>query len=667
MSFLNLRIRGRLYCGFGALVLFCAALAGFAVWQLWGIQAQVALMNLQSKSAIRASEIATELQATRRGLLRYAFDQDEASFAEAEKHLSRITDLLEESIKTTPSEERRAMYKNAVKETADLMTKRAALGEAVKQMLAGRNQLYTDGDQMAADVQKFVDAAEKTEFSHEANALETKVLLVRVANWRMLATRDSKGIPTFKANIGKAQQQIAQLEKINLPSNLAPLLAAVKTGVGKYADAFEKTGPNLVLGDELYYKSITPIIVNTIGKMDSTQAAIMQLFEKVSADTESRISTTVTVQQIVAGAATLIGLVIAFLVARGIVKPLSGLTSGMQELAGGNFGVILPGLDRKDEVGDMAQAVEAFKVKAGEKARAEAEAKMKQDQAAAQQRKADMIKLADDFESAVGEIVETVSSASTELEASATTLTSTATRAQQVTAVVAAASEEASTNVQSVASATEELGSSINEISRQVQESARMANEAVDQARKTNDRVGELSKAAARIGDVVELINTIAGQTNLLALNATIEAARAGEAGRGFAVVASEVKALAEQTAKATGEIGQQVAGIQAATQESVGAIKEISGTIEKLSETSATIASAVEEQGAATQEISRNVQQAAQGTQQVSSNIIDVQQGAGETGSASSQVLSAAQSLSSDSNRLKLEVGKFLNSVRAG
>ena len=192
-----------------------------------------------------------------------------------------------------------------------------------------------------------------------------------------------------------------------------------------------------------------------------------------------------------------------------------------------------------------------------------------------------------------------------------------------------------------------------------------MANEAVGQARQTNDRVGELSKAAARIGDVVELINTIAGQTNQLALNATIEAARAGEAGRGFAVVASEVKALAEQTAKATGEIGQQI-GIQAATQESVNAIQAISGTIEKLSEISSTIAAAVEEQGAATQEISRNVQQAAQGTMQVSSHIADVQRGAGETGSASSQVLSAAQSLSGDSNRLKLEVGKFLNSVRA-
>ncbi len=282
------------------------------------------------------------------------------------------------------------------------------------------------------------------------------------------------------------------------------------------------------------------------------------------------------------------------------------------------------------------------------------------------QRRSDMVRLADGFEAAVGEIIETVSSAATELEASADTLTSTANREQELTTMVAAASEEATTNVQSVASATEELTSSVNEIGRQVQESARMANEAVDQARRTNDRVGELSKAAARIGDVVELINSIAGQTNLLALNATIEAARAGEAGRGFAVVASEVKALAEQTAKATGEIGQQIGGIQAATHESVNAIREISGTIERLSEISSTIAAAVEEQSAATQEISRNVQQAAQGTEQVSSHITDVQHGAGETGAASAQVLSAAKSLSGDSNRLKLEVGKFLSSVRA-
>jgi methyl-accepting chemotaxis protein len=368
---------------------------------------------------------------------------------------------------------------------------------------------------------------------------------------------------------------------------------------------------------------------------------------------------------IAAGLVLLLALAVSVFVARGITRPLQRMTGAMKDLAGGKLDVEVPGIGRRDEVGEMADAVEVFKNNASARRELEAEQKETEGRAVAR-RKADMDRLANEFEGAVGQIVETVSSASSELEASAGTLTSTAERAQELTTMVAAASEEASTNVQSVAAATEEMASSVNEISRQVQESARMAGEAVDQARNTNDRVGELSKAAARIGDVVELINSIAGQTNLLALNATIEAARAGEAGRGFAVVASEVKALAEQTAKATGEIGLQITGIQAATEESVNAIKEISGTIEKLSEISSAIAAAVEEQGAATQEISRNVQQAAHGTQQVSSNITDVQRGASETGSASSQVLSAAQSLSGESNRLKLEVGKFLNSVRA-
>jgi methyl-accepting chemotaxis protein len=365
------------------------------------------------------------------------------------------------------------------------------------------------------------------------------------------------------------------------------------------------------------------------------------------------------------GLATLLCAAMGFMIIVGVSRPITVMTETMRRLAGGEMSAEIPGVDRKDEIGEMASAVLVFKDNALETDRMRHD-QQKADRIAAEQRKQEMQKLADSFESAVGEIVETVSSASTELEASATTLTTTAERAQQLATAVAAASEEATTNVQSVASATEELSSSVNEISRQVQESTRVANEAVDQARTTNDRVSELSKAAARIGDVVELINTIAGQTNLLALNATIEAARAGEAGRGFAVVASEVKALAEQTAKATGEIGQQISGIQAATAESVGAIKQISGTIERLSEISQTIAAAVEEQGAATQEISRNVQQAAQGTHEVSSNITDVQRGAGETGSASSKVLSAARSLSSDSNRLKVEVAKFLDTVRA-
>lgn len=354
-----------------------------------------------------------------------------------------------------------------------------------------------------------------------------------------------------------------------------------------------------------------------------------------------------------------------YLIIASVSKPIVAMTDVMRRLAGGDRAVAIDGADRKDEIGKMAGAVLVFKESAIETERLR-EAQAEAEKSAAEQRKRDMRKLADAFESAVGEIVETVSTASTELEASASTLTRTAERSQTLTTMVASASEEASTNVQSVASASEELASSINEISRQIQESARVASEAVQQARATNERVGTLSKAASRIGDVVELINTIAGQTNLLALNATIEAARAGDAGRGFAVVASEVKALAEQTAKATGEIGQQITSIQGATDESVAAIRQISGTIERLSEISSTIAAAIEEQGAATQEISRNVQQAAQGTHGVSTHITDVQQGANETGSASSQLLSAAQSLSHDSNRLKLEVGRFLSSVRA-
>jgi methyl-accepting chemotaxis protein len=364
------------------------------------------------------------------------------------------------------------------------------------------------------------------------------------------------------------------------------------------------------------------------------------------------------------GVAIIVGIAVGIYLVRDVSRGIASIVAPMQALGGGDLTAQIPHQGEKTEIGSMAESLQVFKEaliakKAADEAAArDAEAKIERG------KRVDGITR--EFESMIGEIVDTVSSASTQLEASAGTLSGTAERAQELTTMVAAASEEASTNVQSVASATEEMASSVNEISRQVQESARMAGEAVHEARKTNDRVSELSKAAARIGDVVELINNIAGQTNLLALNATIEAARAGEAGRGFAVVASEVKALAEQTAKATGEIGQQINGIQSATQDSVNAIKEISGTIEKLSEISSAIAAAVEEQGAATQEISRNVQQAAQGTQQVSSNITDVQRGAGETGMASSQVLSAAQSLSGDSNRLKLEVGKFLSSVRA-
>ncbi|MBW7962223.1 methyl-accepting chemotaxis protein [Bradyrhizobium sp. BR 10261] len=360
--------------------------------------------------------------------------------------------------------------------------------------------------------------------------------------------------------------------------------------------------------------------------------------------------------------ATSLAVVVA--VMRQVIRPLTRLTGATLRLADRDLDVAIPDGHRGDEIGTMANALQIFKdALIAKKLADEAVARDAEAQIARSRRVETITR---NFEAMVGEIVNTVSSAATELEASAGTLNTTADRSKVLSMAVADASNEASANVQSVASATEELTSSVHEISRQVQESARIAGDAVEQASRTNERVSELSQAAGRIGDVVELIDSIASQTNLLALNATIEAARAGDSGRGFAVVASEVKALAQQTAKATEEIRQQITSVQSATQESVGAIREISGTIEKLSEISSAIAAAVEEQGAATQEIARNVQQAANGTQQVSANVTDVRHGASETGSASSHVLATAQLLAADSGRLKLEVGKFLEDMRA-
>jgi methyl-accepting chemotaxis protein len=351
------------------------------------------------------------------------------------------------------------------------------------------------------------------------------------------------------------------------------------------------------------------------------------------------------------------------LVLRTLRELLGELAGAIDRMRDGRYDVAIPHVDRSDEIGVMARAVEGFRENFVRFA--ESDSARKNAEASAE-RKSLLAKLAGDFEAVIGNIVGAVSSASGEMTSTATTLTRTAETTQQLSSTVAAASEQASTNVQSVASATEEMGGSIAEIGRQVQESSEIARQAVSQAQKTDDRITKLAQAATRIGDVTQLITSIAEQTNLLALNATIEAARAGEAGKGFAVVAQEVKQLASQTAKATSEISTQIAEMQSATQESVSAIKEIGGTIGRISEIATTIASAVEEQGAATHEITRNIQQAAAGTAQVANNISAVSEGAAKTGTASADVLTAARSLSEQSGRLKTEVEVFLATVRA-
>jgi methyl-accepting chemotaxis protein len=359
----------------------------------------------------------------------------------------------------------------------------------------------------------------------------------------------------------------------------------------------------------------------------------------------------------------LAGIASVYLV-RDVSRCIASIVTPMRALSDGDLTADVPAASRTTEIGQMADALQVFKQALIAKQAADADAAA--DAEAKIQRGQRIDAITRNFEIMIGNMVDSLSSASTELEAAANTLTNTADTTQQLSSSAVSASRDVSDNVQSVAAASEEITSSVGEIGRQVQEANRVAQDAVAQAHSTDASIGQLAQAAARIGDVIKLITAVAEQTNLLALNATIEAARAGDAGRGFAVVASEVKALAAQTAKATEEISAQIAGMQSATDMSVAAIRGIGRTIASISEISSTIAAAVEEQGAATQEIARNMQEAAHLSTQVATNVTDVNKGAGETGSASTQVLASARSLSKESGQLRLEVDKFLNDIRA-
>lgn len=366
-----------------------------------------------------------------------------------------------------------------------------------------------------------------------------------------------------------------------------------------------------------------------------------------------------------AAVAALLLALLATMIGRGVARPVQTLTHAMEGLASGHLDQDVPAARRADEVGRMISAVQVFKDNLLRNRALEGE--MEQARLGAEdQRKSGMHQMADAFEAAVGGVIGLVSSAATELQATAHAMTATATETAGRSTTVAAAAEEAASNVSTVAAAAEELGSSVQEIGRQVTGSAQLARAAVDEADETASLVRDLSGAVSRIGDVVGLISSIAGQTNLLALNATIEAARAGEAGRGFSVVASEVKALAQQSAQATNEISEQIEQIQMSTRRAVTSIAGIGGRIREISGVAASIAAAVEQQGAATQEIVRNVSQAAVGTGEVTSNVSGVASAAEETGAAASQVLGAASDLSRQSEHLNTEVQRFLATVRA-
>ena len=444
-----------------------------------------------------------------------------------------------------------------------------------------------------------------------------------------------------KTMTGKAVDEVARMRKI--------AIASAQSG-----DMGGVTGPH-------WFSQIT----DKINLMKTVEDHIAHDLDEIAIHKSDAAWNTFMLYGVITLALLAVTALLVFAIVRSITVPVGALTDVMGRLSEGDKTVEVFGVERGDEIGDMAKAVEVFKQNAVEMERMEAE-QAEQKVRAEEQRKAEMMQLADGFEASVMGVVENVSASASQMEGSAQTMTGTAQQASEQSANVASASQQATANVQTVAAAAEELAASVQEISRQVIDSSRISNEAVAEADQVGHQMQELAEASQRIGEVVDLINDIAGQTNLLALNATIEAARAGDAGKGFAVVASEVKNLATQTANATGEIAGQIGSIQEATNSAVQAIEGVAATIRKISEIAAAISAAVEQQGASTGEISQNVQEAAKGTQQVDSNIIQVSQGAEETGAAAGEVLSAAQEMSQQSGTLKQEVEKFLTQVRA-
>ncbi|AWK87357.1 methyl-accepting chemotaxis protein [Azospirillum thermophilum] len=427
----------------------------------------------------------------------------------------------------------------------------------------------------------------------------------------------------------------------------------------------------LAQDDALALKLMTGSVDAQIRKLSSDIAAytetVMTRLDKISAEASGYVDSSYTLTLAVSLAGILVCLAVALLVARsGISRPIRRLSAAMEQLAGGDNSVEIEGHDRRDEVGAMARTVLVFKENAIAKQRMEAE-QAEQKARAEAERKAMLNRMADQFESTVRTVVSQVSSAVTQVQGNARAMSAMAEQGEERATAVAAATQQASANVQTVATAAEEMSGSIAEIGQQIARSAQVAALAVGRAQAADRSIQSLASQAGTIGDVIKLITDIASQTNLLALNATIEAARAGEAGKGFAVVASEVKNLANQTAKATGDIAAQIGGMQQATGEAVQAIGEVGETIGQMNEITTTIASAIEEQDAATKEIARNVQQAAQGTEEVSLNIAGVEQAAQGTGKAAAELLDAADSLARQAATLSREVDGFITQVRAG
>jgi methyl-accepting chemotaxis protein len=663
----TLRFRGKIVLGFAAVLVISATSLGIA----WLGFARISDGVMSYRHSVAEADLARNIDReliSYRSLARYyvitAKDDDANAALAAE---AALRDAILQSMKGSSNP---ARIEQIVKLEREFRIFTKIFAEILKvkreSALLTQNQLTRGGTMLRF---KFDDlAGNAAEAELPAVELGAKQVTSQYLSVIALANTFVINSDQTVASSALARLRFVENSLHAISSSDEKIAAAIKEIAGmldEYRQSLSKLADNAKSIDELVSEMADSAAAITSGA-NAMKADLLSDQQRLENESDLTVRETERLVALLAAGGLVLGGLLALMLGKGISRPMVAMRKAMRELAGGNFDVVLPGLGRKDELGDMASAVEEFKLQAVAKAERDAAAHEAQNRAAGEARRAELIRFADNFETAVGAIVSNVAASAVQLEFAAGTLTRTAETTEDLSGQAAGASEEASTNMQAVAAATEELSRSVDEIGRRVRESSRIAEGAVVQAQQTDARIGKLTRAAQQIGDVVKLITAIAEQTNLLALNATIEAARAGEAGRGFAVVASEVKSLANQTAKATDEISSHIAGMQDATQESVTAIKEIGDTIGQISTIASSIASAVEQQSSATQEIARSVQSVAHGTQEVAGNITQVNRGATETGSASEEVLNSAQTLSTESTRLRQELDRFMTTIRA-